>query len=198
MPRKTERLNQQRVRIAQRAAMLIAEHGIRDYHLAKRKAAEQLGFDERSGLPKNQEIEHALRSYQSLFDTDSDLRLQNLRVLASECMQIFSSFNPLLTGRIAMGTATEHSPITLHTFSDNPRLIATTLMDERIEFEADEKRLRINLDEENDFPCFLFEYKNTKVELLVLPFQLERQAPLAKHDAKPMKRLTLNQLEKLL
>jgi len=103
MPRKSERLEQQRTLIAQRAAKLIAEHGIRDYHLAKRKAAEQLGIDANHGLPKNQEIEDALRSYQTLFDSDSDQRLNQLRKTALECMALFDEFKPLLAGRIATG-----------------------------------------------------------------------------------------------
>ena len=198
MPRKAERLEQQRIRIAQRAAMLIAEHGIRDYHLAKRKAAEQLGMDENSGLPKNQEIENALRSYQNLFDNESDHRLKKLRQTALDCMHLFSDFRPLLVGRIATGTATAHTPVTLHSFSDNPRLVATKLIDEFIEFDASEKRLSVNTETQKDFPCFLFEYDNIKVELLVLPFQLERQAPLSKHNARPMLRLNKSQLESLL
>ncbi len=198
MPRKAERLEQQRIRIAQRAAMLIAEHGIRDYHLAKRKAAEQLGMDEGTGLPKNQEIEDALRSYQSLFDNGSDDRLRRLRQTAITCMQMFAEFRPLLVGRVATGTATAHTPVTLHVFSDNPRLVATRLMDEFIEFDAAEKRLSVNTEIQKDFPCFLFDYNEIKVELLVLPYQLERQAPLSKHNARPMLRLSKSQLESLL
>ena len=198
MPRKAERSEQQRIRIAQRAAMLIAEHGIRDYHLAKRKAAEQLGIDENSGLPKNQEIEEALRAYQNLFDSESDNRLTQLRQSALECIKLFSKFKPLLVGRVASGMATAHTPITLHSFSDNPRLVATKLMDEFIAFDASEKRLSINTEQQKDFPCFLFEYENAKIELLVLPFQLQRQAPLSKHNAKPMLRLNKQQLESIL
>ena len=198
MPRKSERLDQQRTRIAQRAAMLIAEHGIRDYHLAKRKAAEQLGIDDHSGLPKNQEIEEALRAYQNLFDNKSDQRLKQLRKTAIDCMNLFMEFRPLLVGRVASGTATAHTPITLHSFSDNPRLVATKLMDEFIDFDASEKRLSVTANSHKDYPCFVFEYDNYKVELLVLSFQLERQAPLSKHDAKPMLRLNKSQVESLL
>jgi len=197
MPRKQERIEQQRILIAQRAASLIAENGIRDYHLAKRKAAEQLGFNANSGLPKNQEIEDALRSYQNLFDQNSDQRQQELRRMALECMTLLEEFRPLLTGRVASGTATEHTPITLHCFSDNPRLVATKLMDEYIEFEAAEKRLSLNAEIQNDYPCFVFLFEDVKVEALVLPYQFERQAPLAKHNGKPMLRMNKNQLQSL-
>lgn len=195
MARKAVRSQQLRIRVAQQAARLIAEHGIRDYQLAKRKAAEQLGLDLKNSMPRNDEIEEALRAYQQLFDAENtEARLETLREAAIDCMQMFADFNPLLTGRIVQGTATAHTPITIHIFCENPRVIATLLMDKEFEFDATEKRLRINNDMQNDFPCFLFNYNQHKVELLVLPHQLQRQAPLSKENARPMKRLNLNHL----
>ena len=195
MAKKTTRSQQLRIRVAQRAAMLIAEHGIRDYQLAKRKAAEQLRLDINSCMPANDEVEFALREYQQLFDAHNTAsRLDDLKSSAIECMQIFVEFDPLLTGRIVQGTATAHTPITLHIFCDNPRVIATLLMDKEFEFDVSEKRLRVNSEMHNDYPCFVFDYNDNKVELLVLPHQLQRQAPLSKENAKPMKRLNLSHL----
>ena len=49
--------------MAQVAAKLMAEQGIRDFRVAKQKAAQQLGIDVRNSiLPKNAEIESALTS----------------------------------------------------------------------------------------------------------------------------------------
>ncbi len=195
MAKKATRSQQLRIRVAQQAARLIAEHGIRDYQLAKRKAAEQLGLDPKHSMPRNDEIEQALRAYQQLFDAENtEARLENLRAAAIECMQLFTNFSPLLTGRIVQGTATAHTPITLHIFCENPRIIATLLMDRDIDFDAAEKRLRLNTETQNDYPCFLFNFKEHKVELLVLPHQLQRQAPLSKENARPMKRLNLSHL----
>jgi len=195
MARKASRTQQLRIRVAQQAARLIAEHGIRDYQLAKRKAAEQLGLDPKNSMPRNDEIEEALRSYQQLFDAENtEVRLETLRTAAIHCMQMFTDFEPLLTGRIVHGTATAHTPITLHIFCENPRIIATLLMDKNIDFDASEKRLRINNETHQDYPCFLFNLKEHKVELLVLPHQLQRQAPLSKENAKPMKRLSLTHM----
>ena len=195
MARKAVRSQQLRIRVAQQAARLIADHGIRDYQLAKRKAAEQLGLDPKNSMPRNDEIEEALRAYQQLFDAENtEARLETLRGAAIDCMQLFTDYDPLLTGRIVQGTATAHTPITIHIFSENPRVIATLLMDLDIEFDASEKRLRINSEIQNDFPCFLFNFKQHKVELLVLPHQLQRQAPLSKENARPMKRLNITHL----
>ena len=61
--------------LAQEAARLMAEHGIRDFLVAKRKAAERFGVvDGAAMLPKNSEIESALAEYQRLFGGASHLQ----------------------------------------------------------------------------------------------------------------------------
>ena len=62
---------QNRARIAQVAARLIAEHGIADWSLAKRKAARQLMLPEREALPGDDEIEAALAEHHALFGGDA-------------------------------------------------------------------------------------------------------------------------------
>src|SRR5688500_19088266 len=61
------RTRERRRRLAHEAARLMAEGGIRDYHQAKLKAAERLGIHDDASLPRNREIEDALREYQRLF-----------------------------------------------------------------------------------------------------------------------------------
>jgi broad specificity phosphatase PhoE len=56
--------------IASAAARLMAEHGIADYGMAKRKAARSLGVGEGEALPTNEEIEAELRAWQSLYQED--------------------------------------------------------------------------------------------------------------------------------
>ena len=53
--------------VAQEAARLMAEHGIQDFYIAKRKAAERYGVVDGAFLPRNTEIEAALMSHQRLF-----------------------------------------------------------------------------------------------------------------------------------
>jgi hypothetical protein len=66
MPRDTGR-NDRRSRIAYLAARLMAEDGIEDYALAKRKAARQAGVPDTRELPANEEIAEALRTYQQIY-----------------------------------------------------------------------------------------------------------------------------------
>ena len=59
MPNRHDNSNQaqQKALIASAAARLIAESGISDYSLAKRKAAHSLGLQESTPLPENAEVE---------------------------------------------------------------------------------------------------------------------------------------------
>jgi hypothetical protein len=56
-----------RASIASAAARLMAEDGITDFHLAKRKAARQLGLPDHTAFPDNAEVEAELRAYRSLY-----------------------------------------------------------------------------------------------------------------------------------
>ena len=60
--------------LAQEAARIMSEHGIRDFLTAKRKAAERFGVTDSAVLPKNIEIEDALAEYQRLFGGDTHTR----------------------------------------------------------------------------------------------------------------------------
>ena len=55
------RTRERRHRLANEAARLMAEGGIRDFHQAKLKAAARLGIHDDASLPRNREIEDALR-----------------------------------------------------------------------------------------------------------------------------------------
>jgi len=71
MTRKTIRQGNTRERIAAAAARIMAEDGIDDFALAKRKAVRQLGLEGgRLALPGNDEIEAELRAYRSLYQVE--------------------------------------------------------------------------------------------------------------------------------
>lgn len=101
---------EQRRRVAVEAARLISEQGIRDYALAKRKAAGRLGIVADSALPKNDEIEEALREHQRLFHADDQpRRLRRYREAAREALVFFARFEPRLVGAVLDGSADRHS-----------------------------------------------------------------------------------------
>ena len=63
-------LEEVRAKLAQESARLMIEHGIRDYRLAKRKAADRLAVSGLAALPSNTQIEACLLERQRLFQPD--------------------------------------------------------------------------------------------------------------------------------
>ena len=119
--RHSTRDRQMRQRIAQEAARLIVSEGIRDYLVAKRKAAERLGAPDTQNLPRNIEVEQELAAYQRLFqEQNQPSRLRELREAALNAMRFFERFEPRLTGSVLSGTAGAHSDVNLHLFADAP------------------------------------------------------------------------------
>jgi 4-hydroxybenzoate polyprenyltransferase len=94
-----------RARIAQAAARLIAEHGLSDWAVAKRKACRELGLSDREALPANEEIEQALRDYNSLFQPQEQAAsLHAQRMVALDWMQRLAPWRPMLVGGVAAGS----------------------------------------------------------------------------------------------
>jgi len=188
-----------RARIASEAARLISESGIRDYALAKRKAAARLGVDAESALPNNVEIENALREHQRLFHAaDQPLRLRALRETAVDAMRFFAAFEPRLVGAVLDGTADAHSAVCLHLFSDDPDA-PTRLLDEHgIDHRSESRRLRVGPDRDAEYPVLRFAVDDATIDVTVFPYDGLRQAPLDRVDGKPMPRATRAALGNLL
>ena len=126
-----------RLRIAQTAARLIAEHGITDWSLAKRKAVRQLMLPEREALPGDDEIATALAEHHALFRRDShaeELRAQ--REMALRWMRRLAQFSPLLSGGVAAGWATEHSDIRLELVAPDGKAVELMLLNAGVEYRA--------------------------------------------------------------
>ncbi len=108
------RAQHDRARVADLAARFMAEHGLGDHALAKRKAARQLGLPGGQGMPSNEEIDAALAERQALFHPEEQgALLAGLRLQAREVMRAFSRFEPALTGAVVTGAACANSPIEL-------------------------------------------------------------------------------------
>jgi hypothetical protein len=126
---------QQRTLIASAAARLIAEDGISDYALAKRKAAHHLGFPDNLQLPENAEVEAELRLYQRLFqDGEQSARIACLRQKASEIMTKLYKFNPYLTGSVLDGTAARYAEIDIQLFTESAKDVEIFLLNQGIDY----------------------------------------------------------------
>ncbi|WP_199099369.1 hypothetical protein [Dyella sp. ASV21] len=194
-----DRLQRNRLRVAQEAARLMSEHGIRDFHHAKLKAAERLGIFEAQALPRNNEIEEALREHQRIFHADTQPQLlQERREAAVEAMRFLHAFEPRLVGAVLEGTADTHSAVCLHVFSDTAETVVLFLEEHGVPLTQQTRRLRISRDEQNEYPVLLFNADGLPFDITVLPKDALRQPPLDRIDEKPMRRASLAMVEELL
>jgi len=201
MPRRQHPLRAENLRraLAQEAARVMAEHGIRDFLVAKRKAAERFGVTDGAVLPKNTEIETALAEYQRLFGGASHLEsLQDKRTAALLAMRRLRAFEPRLVGAVLSGTATEHAEVQLHLFADSPESVAISLMDQGIRHEITARRVKMNAERVLEYPGVRFEINDHPIEATVFPMDGIRQAPVSPVDGRPMKRADVTELEELL
>ena len=194
-----DRLQRNRLRVAQEAARLMSEHGIRDFHHAKLKASERLGILDTQSLPRNDEIERALREHQRIFQADSQpQRLRRCREAALEAMRFLDNFQPRLVGAVLEGTADAHSAICLHLFSDDPDAVLHFLHERGVPFETQTRRLRTSRDDNAEYPVVLFSADGLSFDLTVLPADALRQAPIDRIDERPMRRAGQAAVEQLL
>jgi hypothetical protein len=177
-----------REQLAQEAARLMAENGIEDFGLAKRKAAERLGVRGAGALPTNSQIEASLVERQRIFEPEShDQRLADLRRVAADVMLELESFAPRLVGAVLAGTATINSSIELHVFADAPELVAAAL-DDAGGVRDVQRRFRLDANTVAQMPGFSFTRDGEEVEVIVFPERGAHHAPLSPVDQRPMRR----------
>src|SRR3954453_20225670 len=139
--RNSRQMETMRARIAAAAARIMAEAGIDDFALAKRKAARSLGAAETEALPANDEIELELRAYRELYQQEEHPeRIAELREQALEAMLAFENFHPYLTGPVLKGTAGPYAEIELQLFPESSKEVEMFLLERNIPFDTQETR----------------------------------------------------------
>ena len=199
MPKKfSQRAEDLRRALAQEAARLMAEHGIDDYLQAKRKAADRLGVNDVAVLPKNVEIEAALREHQRLFGRDRhDHSLKEQRRIALETMRLLGEFQPRLVGSVLNGTATNYSDINLHLFADRSESVAIRLLEMGVPHDFYERRVKMDAERSVNHPALRFEANGRTVEATVFPIDGIRQSPYSPVDGRPMRRADAREVSEL-
>lgn len=192
------RTRERRHHLAHEAARLMAEGGVRDFHQAKLKAAERLGIFDDASLPRNSEIEDALRQYQRLFQPGNAAELRRRRDAALRALEFFSDFEPRLVGAVLEGTADAHSAVSLHLHGDDADALHRFLDQHGIPAESRSRHLRLDRERDDDFPVWVFSAEDLSFDLTMLPLTVLRQAPLSGVDEKPMRRASAAQLRQLL
>jgi hypothetical protein len=188
-----------RARLAQEAARLMIEHGIKDFRLAKQKAAARFGVRERGALPSNAEIEQRLQERHRIFDPRGhESRLSGCRRVAADMMALFHELTPRLVGGVLSGSVTENTPVELHLFSDSLESIAWLLEGHGIPFRDCQRRYRTSLKQTVVYPGYSFSVEGIQVDVIAFPEKALRQAPLSPVDGRPMRRAPVREVRDLL
>jgi hypothetical protein len=200
MPRRTgNKAGELRARLAEEAARIMREQGVRDFLLAKRKAADRLGIVDRNALPANQEIAEALAAQQRLFGGSAHhANVRALREVAIRAMGLLGRFNPRLVGPVLAGTATPHSDISLHVFAPTPEEVAFMLIERGVRYRTGDRRVRLASGGYVSYPSFEFESGDVAVEATVFPEHGLREAPICPVSGGPMRRARRDEIEALL
>jgi hypothetical protein len=184
---------QNRVRIADLAARLIAEHGLSDWSLAKRKAVRQLMLPERTALPGDDEIEAALAAHHALFGGEAHAAsLRGQREEALRWLRALDAFTPALVGGVAAGWATAHSDIRIELVADDAKSVELALINGKVAYRvAPEVSQRAA-------PELLVDTPNGGVRLVVRTPIAARQRPRRDRRGAEEPRLNAQALAKLL
>jgi hypothetical protein len=195
---RSRRDNNLRRQLAYIAARMMAEDGVADFATAKWKAARQAGLSDANLLPDNQEIEAALREYQSLFQKDEQpAHLRRLREVAVRVMRDFGDFRPALVGSVLTGTAGQYSDVNLQLFTDDPKALTLFLLNRRYRFEEETRRKRRG-DHLDDVPQIRLDVEDVTVTLTVLDRDDERSSLRPRSESEAPQRARLAEVEALL
>ncbi len=197
MPRDKPKQSQMRARIAVAAARLMAEDGVDDFALAKRKAARQLGAADTQSLPANEEIEAELRAYQTLYQGDEQRdRIRALRSFALEAMRSLADFNPHLAGAVLKGTAGRYADIDLQLFTDDHKAVELFLLNRNLSYAASEHRHYCG-DEPRSVPVLRLEWRGVPLNLSVYAAKDERSALKTSVGGRPIERAGISAVSAL-
>jgi len=199
MPKESKFKQQQmRMRIAVAAARMMAEDGLEDFALAKRKAAGQIGGEDTQALPKNEEIEAELRAYQSLYQGEEQReRIHYLRERALEAMRLLQQFRPYLAGAVLKGTAGRYSDIDLQLFTDDGKAVEFFLLSRNIAYDISDQR-HFAGDQARAVSVLKLDWQGVPVNLAIYTLKEERGVLKTTLAGRPIERAGIQAVTQLL
>jgi hypothetical protein len=176
----------------------MAEDGVDDFALAKRKAARQLGAADTHALPRNDEIEAELRAYRTLYQADEHPHvIDELRRVAFEVMQALERFSPYLTGPVLSGLAGPYAEIELQLFPDSAKEVEIFLLDRGVSFTTSEAR-RYSGDRARAVSLISLDWEGFPVRLSVFDPRDERVALKTSQAGRVMDRAGIAEVSAIL
>jgi len=198
MSRRSTRHDGMRTRIAAAAARLMAEDGIDNFALAKRKAARQLGAADTESLPTNDEVEAALHDYRALYQAEEHPeRIAELRRVALDAMRALERFSPYLTGPVLKGIAGPYAEIDLQLYPDSAKDVELFLLERNIVFDTAETR-RFSGDRARAVSVFKLDWHGAPLRLSVFDPRDERIALKTSQAGRVIDRAGITEVGQLL
>lgn len=172
---------------------------MQDFRAAKNRAGARLGLDDSGALPSNQEIACAIAEHNRIFLGDDQAEMLALqRASALRLMREIEQFSPRLVGAVLAGTASEHSAVELHVFSDDVEAVGSALGLLGPSVHPFEQQLRLRRDQAKPFPGYRLRRDGMQFNITVFPERGRGNAPLSAVDGRPMRRATAKDVELLL
>jgi len=198
MGRRSNRQTGVRSRIAAAAARIMAEDGIDDFALAKRKAARQLGAEPGQGLPGNEEVEAELEAYRALYQSDEHPeRIVELRRAALGAMRAFERFAPYLVGPVLKGIAGPYGEIELQLFPESAKDVEIFFLEEGLTFTTHEAK-RYSGGRARSVSVFSLTWEGLPLKVSVLDPRDERVTLKTSQAGKPIERAGIQEVENML
>lgn len=185
-----------RRRIAEEAALLMAEGAENEYLDAKQRAMMMLGLSGQGRMPSNRLIKECVTSITKtqLGDEEVRKRIREMRTIAEQIMTAIEDYDPFLVGSSLSGQIRNSSDIDLHAYSDDPSELVEKLQDYGYT-EINEEHV------ENRKGSFLHLrwFENIyPVEITVYSWSWRDLVLYSSVTGKPMKRADLQAVKKLL
>tara|TARA_Y100000590_G_scaffold238598_1_gene268406 strand:- start:947 stop:1606 length:660 start_codon:yes stop_codon:yes gene_type:complete len=189
----------QRSDIAHVAARLVARGEARNFSGAIRKAAASLGLKNFRNAPQNMEVHNALLLYLQHFEGDRwAQRIAAMRHEARAAMIVLAQFRPCLVGPVLYGSACEHSPVTLHLYTDETESVTRFLHETKINYSITHTVLEVSRSRREEFPTYLVVVNEFEFDLVVLSEVYNSHPPLSSLNGRPFRRANIDALDTLI
>ena len=188
MSRKAKRQTNMRARIAAEAARIMAEDGIDNFALAKRKAARRLGASDTESLPRNDEVEAQLHAYRALYQPQE--HSERIAVLAARGagrharIQTVSSISD---GPGPQGHCGSLCRDRAAAFPQTPKDVEIDLLERGVSFSTQEAR-RFSGERAHAVSVFLLHWQGAPLKLSVFDCRDERLALKTSQAGRVMER----------
>ena len=187
-----------RARIAAAAARIMAEDGIDNFALAKRKAARQLGAAGHRGAARQRRDRSRRCTRTAPCTRPTSIRSASPSCAQSRCeaMQALEQFSPYLTGPVLKGTAGPYAEIELQLFPESAKEVEIFLLDRSIPYDDRRRPALTRATGCTPSACFRLTWQDAPLKLSVFDPRDERVALKTSQAGRVLERAGIAEVER--